>query len=150
MTTLGHTASASALPSLTQVLLEHVTDGVIVLDAAGQVLLVNASARRQLGPAAADGDWDGAALRRQALRLGGRAIPVAVAEHADLDVIVVAASHGGTLAERERRAILDALGSANGGLAETARLLGISRTTLWRRLKAYGLHRAPRPNGQRR
>jgi nitrogen fixation/metabolism regulation signal transduction histidine kinase len=37
---------------------------------------------------------------------------------------------------------LAALGDANNWkLAETAKHLGISRTTLWRRLKAYGLHR---------
>src|SRR6266581_1912430 len=46
-------------------------------------------------------------------------------------------------AERERQAILDTLESTHGKLAETARRLGISRTTLWRRLRAYGL----RPNG---
>src|SRR6059036_3049697 len=44
-----------------------------------------------------------------------------------------------TLAERERRAILDTLEATHGKLAETARRLGISRTTLWRRLRAYGL-----------
>jgi transcriptional regulator of acetoin/glycerol metabolism len=48
-----------------------------------------------------------------------------------------------TLAERERQAILDTLQVTHGKLAETARRLGISRTTLWRRLRAYGL----RPNG---
>jgi transcriptional regulator of acetoin/glycerol metabolism len=52
--------------------------------------------------------------------------------------------HGRTLAERERQAILDTLEVTHGKLAETARRLGISRTTLWRRLRAYGL----RPNGQ--
>src|SRR5256884_1759115 len=39
--------------------------------------------------------------------------------------------------------IFDTLEVTHGKLAETARRLGISRTTLWRRLRAYGL----RPNG---
>ena len=47
--------------------------------------------------------------------------------------------HSPTLAERERQAILDTLAVTQGKLAETARRLGISRTTLWRRLRAYGL-----------
>ena len=46
-----------------------------------------------------------------------------------------------TLAEREKEAIVKMLDANNWKLAETARHLGISRTTLWRRLKAYGLHR---------
>ena len=53
-----------------------------------------------------------------------------------------------TLAERERQAIVDTLQRTSGRLAETARRLGISRTTLWRRLKAYGLRPSngrPRP-----
>jgi transcriptional regulator of acetoin/glycerol metabolism len=46
-----------------------------------------------------------------------------------------------TLAERERQAILDTLEGTGWRLAESARKLGISRTTLWRRLKEYGLRR---------
>jgi transcriptional regulator of acetoin/glycerol metabolism len=46
-----------------------------------------------------------------------------------------------TLAEREREAIVKMLDANSWKLAETAKNLGISRTTLWRRLKAYGLHR---------
>jgi transcriptional regulator of acetoin/glycerol metabolism len=48
-----------------------------------------------------------------------------------------------TLAEQERQAILGALAATGGRLAEAARRLGISRTTLWRRLRAYG--EPPRP-----
>ena len=39
----------------------------------------------------------------------------------------------------ERKAILDALKEAGGNKAEAARLLGMSRTTLWRRLNEAGL-----------
>jgi len=46
-----------------------------------------------------------------------------------------------TLAAREKEAIVKTLDANNWKLAETAKHLGISRTTLWRRLKAYGLHR---------
>jgi transcriptional regulator of acetoin/glycerol metabolism len=46
-----------------------------------------------------------------------------------------------TLAAREKEAIVMKLDAQGWKLAETARSLGISRTTLWRRLKAYGLHR---------
>jgi transcriptional regulator of acetoin/glycerol metabolism len=54
-----------------------------------------------------------------------------------------AATGAKTLAERERQAILDTLEGTSGKLAETARRLGISRTTLWRRLRAYGIDRHP-------
>ncbi|MCH7683329.1 MAG: helix-turn-helix domain-containing protein, partial [Gemmatimonadetes bacterium] len=38
-------------------------------------------------------------------------------------------------------AIADTLGKTGWRLAESAQMLGISRTTLWRRLKAYGIDR---------
>ena len=52
------------------------------------------------------------------------------------------------LAERERRAIEAALRDSSWQLAQAARRLGISRTTLWRRLKSYGLNR-PAEYGRR-
>jgi two-component system response regulator HydG len=44
-----------------------------------------------------------------------------------------------TLAEQERRAILDAIRSTNGDKVTAARLLGIGKTTLYRKLKEYGI-----------
>jgi transcriptional regulator of acetoin/glycerol metabolism len=49
-----------------------------------------------------------------------------------------------TLAERERNAIMQTLEGHGWRLAQSAKALGISRTTLWRRLKEYGLHRSGR------
>jgi DNA-binding NtrC family response regulator len=43
------------------------------------------------------------------------------------------------IAEVERRAILDALRQTNGDKLKTALLLGIGKTTLYRKLKEYGL-----------
>ena len=46
-----------------------------------------------------------------------------------------------TLAERERQDIEQALAESRWQLAIAARKLGISRTTLWRRLKQYQLRK---------
>jgi two-component system response regulator HydG len=43
------------------------------------------------------------------------------------------------LAEQERRAILDAIRKTNGDKLTAARLLGIGKTTLYRKLKEYGI-----------
>jgi transcriptional regulator of acetoin/glycerol metabolism len=57
----------------------------------------------------------------------GHAVYVPVHEPAD------------TLADQERRTIVETLNSTGWKLTETARRLGISRTTLWRRLRAWGV-----------
>jgi len=48
-----------------------------------------------------------------------------------------------TLDEMERRAILRALRETNGDKLAAARLLGIGKTTLYRKLKQYGTEGAP-------
>lgn len=44
-----------------------------------------------------------------------------------------------SLVEAEKRAILSAGHAAHGNLSEAARLLGIGRTTLWRKIKEHGI-----------
>ncbi|MEO6527722.1 MAG: sigma-54 dependent transcriptional regulator [Gemmatimonadaceae bacterium] len=48
----------------------------------------------------------------------------------------------------ERSSIVAALDETSGALARTAELLGMSRTTLWRKLKQYDLSPARSPDGQ--
>jgi len=109
------------------------------------MLYANQRARRVI-----EGLGDGAThrgdhLRERLMAFGGRARTL---KQGSMElgeaVFLPEGDHGRTLAERERQAILDTLEVTHGKLAETARRLGISRTTLWRRLRAYGL----RPNGQ--
>jgi transcriptional regulator of acetoin/glycerol metabolism len=71
--------------------------------------------------------------------LGATVRTVWVGETKVGEVVVLPAERSSdTLAERERRAILDTLESTGWRLTAAARKLGISRTTLWRRLKRYG------------
>ena len=44
-----------------------------------------------------------------------------------------------TLAELEREAILGAIRTLNGDKLQAAKLLGIGKTTLYRKLKEYGI-----------
>src|SRR5919197_2393284 len=129
-----------SLAPLGQAVLESFAEGIVIFDSYGRMLYANQRARRIL-----DGLDGGTEPRREGLRerliaFGGRARPLTqgAAELGEV-VFLPDGGHVRTLAERERQAILDTLESTHGKLAETARRLGISRTTLWRRLRAYGL-----------
>ena len=115
-----------------EALLEQFEQGVVLCDVGGRVVFTNPAARRVLPHASAG------ALRAEALRRGAREVrfPANGSRHS-VALILPVASPQSTLAEQERNAILQALEVTHGRLAETARRLGISRTTLWRRLKAY-------------
>ncbi len=67
-------------------------------------------------------------------RYQAEAQPVAISAAADSEYRVV------TIMELERQAILKTLQQLNGDKMLAARMLGIGKTTLYRKLKEYGLH----------
>ncbi len=148
--TVTREKTSSAPPPLSfaplgQAVMESFSEGVVVFDAYGRMLYANQRARRILDALEGNGGTHRSeGLREKLIGFGGRVRPLkqGAAELGEA-VFLPDGEHARTLAERERQAILDTLESTRGKLAETARQLGISRTTLWRRLRAYGL----RPEG---
>jgi transcriptional regulator of acetoin/glycerol metabolism len=132
---------------LGQAVMETVSEGLVVFDPHGRMLYANQRARRTIDALGAD-VGRGDTLRQRLVAFGGRSRTL---KQGSLElgeaVFLPDGDHGRTLAERERQAILDTLEATQGKLAETARRLGISRTTLWRRLRAYGLP-SHAPGGQ--
>jgi transcriptional regulator with PAS, ATPase and Fis domain len=123
------------MDALGRAVLESLDQGIAVFDAGGRLVYANPAARRVL----ADSNGNGPDVRRALLSSQGHAValrdgPTPIGEA----VFVTGNGQAGTLAEREREAIREALAATGGRLAEAARKLGISRTTLWRRLRAYG------------
>jgi len=117
-------------------------EAVVVFGADGETIYTNARAREILAQRANGQPRTAATLMPILARLGGRMVPLRINAMAIGEAVFVPEDEGvGSLAERERRAIVETLDRTEWRLAETARLLGISRTTLWRRLKAYGLDR---------
>ena|SRR5581483_5403902 len=131
--------TASFTP-LGQAVMESFTDGVAVFDPYGRLLYANEHARRLAGidPDMASQRAD--TLKPRLLALGGKSTVLRSGATTLGEVVFLPrGEQPRTLAERERQAIVETLEGTSGKLAETARRLGISRTTLWRRLKAYGL-----------
>ena len=136
-----------SLAPLDQAVIESIRDGVVVFDPQGRVVYANEHARRAAGIDGEAAAHEANGLRARLLSLGGHASALrsGTAQLGEV-VFLPGPEQPHTLADRERQAIVDTLRDSSGRLAETARRLGISRTTLWRRLKAYGLH----PNGRAR
>jgi PAS domain-containing protein len=128
-----------------QALMESVGEGVVIFDSYGRMVYANQRARRVIDELGDPAFLRGNVLRERLTALGGRVRPL---RHGATElgeaVFLADGERSRTLAERERQAIVETLEATHGKLAETARRLGISRTTLWRRLRAYGL----RPDGR--
>jgi transcriptional regulator of acetoin/glycerol metabolism len=141
--TEGSTTTAgqpSVFSPLARALLDGFSEGVIVFDAQGRVMYANQQAREALK--AFDLNADARDLLPQLSALGGRLRPLRIGQLELGEAMFIPGVAGpATLAEREKEAIVKMLDANSWKLADTARHLGISRTTLWRRLKAYGLHR---------
>jgi transcriptional regulator of acetoin/glycerol metabolism len=122
-------STLNSLPSvfspLAKALLDGFSEGVVVFDVEGRLLYEHAPD-----------------LMPRLAAVGGRLRPLRVGALELGEAMFIPGVEGPTtLAAREKEAIVKTLDANNWKLAETAKHLGISRTTLWRRLKAYGLHR---------
>ena len=127
---------AGTLPAtfspLVRAVIDSVTEGIVIFDQQGRLLYANASARRVI-------DGQNGDVRNRLQSLGARFSPLRNGTQSLGEAAILPPTGALTLAERERQAITDTLQDTSGKLAETARRLGISRTTLWRRLKSYGM-----------
>lgn len=123
---------APAFSPLARAVIDSVGEGIAVFDAQGRLLYANSAARRAIE--GHNGD-----VKNRLQSLGARFAPLKNGSQPIGEAAILTPAVGQTLADRERQAIVETLEDTNGKLAESARRLGISRTTLWRRLKAYGL-----------
>lgn len=125
---------------LAKAVLDGFSEGVVVFDRDARILYANQPAREALREMdLSEGAPD---LQPRLAALGGRLSPLRIGALELGEAMFIPGIAGPTtLADREKEAIVKTLDAHGWKLAETARQLGISRTTLWRRLKAYGLHR---------
>ncbi|MEP6572808.1 MAG: helix-turn-helix domain-containing protein [Gemmatimonadota bacterium] len=139
------TSPPSQLPAvfspLAKSLLDGFSEGVVVFDPQGRILYTNQQAREALSLMLEPGE-DAKNLMPRLAAMGGRLRPLRIGALELGEAMFIPGIEGPTtLADREKEAIVKTLDAHSWKLAETAKHLGISRTTLWRRLKAYGLHR---------
>lgn len=132
----------SLSPQLARSLMDGLKEGIALFDGDGRLVFANAAALSTVAGSGADPAGNGRALMLALRDQGARVTHVELAPgRAGQVVYVPAPAPTATLAANERQAILDRLEATGWKLAETARQLGISRTTLWRRLREYGVRR---------
>lgn len=134
---------SSFFSPLARAVLDSFAEGVVVFDSHGRVLYANKPAEATLRTVAGDGLRNADQLAPELAHLGARTAPLLVDDLQVGEAVYLrdAGEQAETLAEREQRAIVQTLDDHGWRLAQSAQALGISRTTLWRRLKQYGLRR---------
>lgn len=136
---------ASPFSPLARAVMDAFGEAVIVFDSEGRLTYTNGRGRALLETVESGAGDDARALMPVLARLGGRIAPLRIGTLTVGEAVYIPVSDGASsLAEQERQAIVQTLDRTGWRLAETARVLGISRTTLWRRLKTYGLHKDKR------
>ena len=135
---------AGVFSPFARAVMDGFAEALVLFDADGRLLYANAGGRRLLDSLGDTNGASGVLLPRlgrrggrvERLALGGVLVGHAVYLPAPADT-----AETPTLADRERAAITETLEATGGRLTETARRLGISRTTLWRRMREW--HLAP-------
>ena len=125
--------STTPLPSIVCALLDGRDEEIVVFGIRRDTLHVNLAARSALPPTPSP---ESAELRAHLIARGGEAVPLQANGKLLGEMIVVRRPPGRTWADQERAAIRDTLQQTRGRRVDAARQLGISRTTLWRRLRA--------------
>jgi transcriptional regulator with GAF, ATPase, and Fis domain len=134
---------SDALTPFARSILDAFTEPALVFDSVGRLVFANQAARSSLATTANldNGDY-GPQLMTRLAAMGPTVKPLWIGETKVGEIVVLPRAEGpDTLAERERKAIIDTLNATGWRLTAAARRLGISRTTLWRRLKRYGHNR---------
>jgi transcriptional regulator of acetoin/glycerol metabolism len=122
------------LQSIVRALLDCREEEIAIFGTRGETLHLNLAAQATLPPTPSP---EAARLRADLLARGGRAVLLQADTRLLGEMIIVRPPPGRTLAEQERQAIRETLEQTSGRLAVAARRLGISRTTLWRRLRHH-------------
>lgn len=140
MSVASSLAGPGLFSPLARSLLDRFAEAVVLFDPDGRLAYANAAGRKVLDSLSRGNGVDTASLLPRLGRLGGRVERIE-AGSVVLGHAVYVPVHDGpdTLADQERRAIVETLNATGWKLTETARRLGISRTTLWRRLRAWGV-----------
>ena len=132
-----------AISPVTRALLDPLREGVLVFSLHGDLIYANPAGRSVVDTLVEGGEVSREVMPRLA-RLGARIAPLWVGGSKLGEAVYLPSAdtvQGQTLAERERDVIIRTLDFTGWKLTESARRLGISRTTLWRRLREYGLER---------
>lgn len=134
----------TTLSPFAKTLLDGFREGLIVFNVEGRIVFANEPARQTLAGLGIDLRGHARELEPWLDTLGSRSYPLRLSE-----LVVgtatflppIEAARPTKLVDQEKETIVRALDAHQWKLSATAERLGISRTTLWRRLKAYGLHR---------